>query len=86
MSKDQTARVWDAATGKTRHELKGHGSWVEGIALSPDGKQVATAGHGYFEAWTNSLPFVYGRPGSTLQGALDNLDIAVRAEAERRAS
>jgi hypothetical protein len=33
---------------------------------------VATAGPGYFEAWTDNLPFVYGRPASTLQGALEN--------------
>jgi hypothetical protein len=48
---------------------------------------VAQAGSTYFEAWTDSLPFVYGRPSSTLQGALDNLEAAVReAEARRRAS
>lgn len=41
----------------------------------------------YFEAWTDSKPFVYGDPATTLQGALDNLDAAVReAEERRRAS
>jgi hypothetical protein len=41
----------------------------------------------YFEAWTESQPFVYGRPASTLQAALDNLEAAVReAEAERRSA
>ena len=39
---------------------------------------VITAGLGYFEAYTDSLPFVYGRPAGTLQGALDNLETAVR--------
>lgn len=43
---------------------------------------VITSGLGYFEAYTDSLPFIYGRPSGTLQGALDNLDRAVR-EAER---
>jgi hypothetical protein len=48
---------------------------------------VATASPGYFEAWTDSLPFAYGRPSTTLQGALDNLEAAVReAEERRRAS
>lgn len=48
---------------------------------------VITAGLGYYEAYTDSLPFVYGRPASTLQGALDNLETAVRAvEEQRRAS
>ena len=41
---------------------------------------VITAGLGYYEAFTDSLPFVYGRPAGTLQGALDNLDAAVRAK------
>jgi hypothetical protein len=48
---------------------------------------IASAGPAYFEGWTDSLPFVYGRPSSTLQGALDNLEEAVgEAEAKRRAS
>ena len=48
---------------------------------------VAQAGGSYFEAWTDSLPFVYGRPASTLEGALDNLETAVReAEARRQVS
>jgi hypothetical protein len=46
---------------------------------------VITAGLGTFEAYTDTLPFVYGRPAGTLQGALDNLEAAVRA-AERARS
>jgi hypothetical protein len=38
---------------------------------------VITAGLGYYEAYTDSLPFVYGRPAGTLQGALDNLHAVV---------
>lgn len=48
---------------------------------------IISAGPGYFEAYTDSQPFVYGRPSSTLQGALDNLEERVReAEAKRQAS
>lgn len=48
---------------------------------------VASAGPGYYEAWTDSLPFVYGRPSTTLQGALDALEEAVQqTEREQRAS
>jgi hypothetical protein len=48
---------------------------------------VARAGLRHFEKWTDSHPFVYGRPASTLEGARDNLEAAVReAEARRRAS
>ena len=39
---------------------------------------VASAGPDYFEAWTDTAPFVYGRPSRTLQGALDSLEELVR--------
>ncbi len=48
---------------------------------------VASAGPGYYEAWTDSVPFVYGKSSATLQGALDALEEAVRqAERERQVS
>ena len=47
---------------------------------------VIMAGLGSYEAYTDSLPFTYGRPSGTLQGALDNLVAAVRATNERRAA
>jgi WD40 repeat protein len=40
---DQTARVWDAETG--RHVIVARGS-VRGAAISPDGKTLATCGPG----------------------------------------
>lgn len=42
-SQDQTARVWDAATGAARHALTGHEHAVNAVAWSPDGHLVATA-------------------------------------------
>jgi WD40 repeat protein len=43
-SGDETARVWDAATGKPIGEpLKGHEGVVLGAAFSPDGKRIVTA-------------------------------------------
>jgi hypothetical protein len=74
-----------AATPKLERELARTGT----VSLDggPYRATVITAGLGYFEAYTDSLPFVYGRPAGTLQGALDNLDRAVRAaKAERQAS
>ncbi len=48
---------------------------------------VITSGLGHYEAYTDSLPFVYGRPAGSLQAALDNLEAAVRTlEEQRRAS
>jgi WD40 repeat protein/tRNA A-37 threonylcarbamoyl transferase component Bud32 len=39
---DQTAKVWDAATGRELLTLNGHTQEVYGVALSPDGKRIAT--------------------------------------------
>jgi hypothetical protein len=42
-SNDGTARVWDAATGASLAELRGHTGWVNSAAFSPDGTQIVTA-------------------------------------------
>ena len=41
-SSDNTARVWDAATGQEIAVLKGHEDWIHSIAFSPDGLRLAT--------------------------------------------
>ena len=42
-SDDQTARLWDAATGKALVTLEGHTDRVWSAAFSPDGTRVVTA-------------------------------------------
>jgi WD40 repeat protein/tRNA A-37 threonylcarbamoyl transferase component Bud32 len=42
-SKDETASVWDVATGQPRFKLLGHTNEVNSIVYSPDGKTLATA-------------------------------------------
>jgi WD40 repeat protein len=42
-SRDETARIWDAETGKELVQLKGHTDWVYSADFSPDGKKVVTA-------------------------------------------
>ncbi len=41
---DQTVRVWDTATGHDLANLKGHTDRVLGVAFSPDGGFLASAG------------------------------------------
>ena len=44
-SEDNTARIWDAATGHELIELRGHAGVVQFAAFSPDGRRVVTASH-----------------------------------------
>jgi WD40 repeat protein/uncharacterized protein YjbI with pentapeptide repeats/Mrp family chromosome partitioning ATPase len=39
---DKTARIWDAATGKTILSLEGHEASVRSVAFSPDGQRITT--------------------------------------------
>jgi WD40 repeat protein len=41
-SSDSTVTVWDGP-GRKAHTLRGHTSWVQGVAFSPDGKWIASA-------------------------------------------
>src|SRR5688572_16133832 len=45
VSYDQTAKVWDAATGKEVITLSGHTGAIEGVAFSADGKMLATGSY-----------------------------------------
>ena len=41
-SRDNSAKVWDSASGKELLTLKGHGSEVRSVAFSPDGQRIVT--------------------------------------------
>ncbi len=41
-STDETARLWDAATGREVRQFIGHTNTVWGVAFSPDGKHILT--------------------------------------------
>ncbi|MGW8354735.1 nSTAND1 domain-containing NTPase [Streptomyces wedmorensis] len=64
-SYDNTARLWDKDTGKTRHILKGHTDQVHALAFSPNGSVLATAGQdAKVWLWTVAT----GEPLATLSG------------------
>src|SRR6185295_661463 len=41
-SRDQTAKVWDAASAKLLRTLEGHHGPVWSVAFSPDGERIVT--------------------------------------------
>ena len=41
-SQDQTAKVWDAGTGKELLTFKDQKEWILSAAFSPDGQRIAT--------------------------------------------
>ena len=43
-SYDNTARLWDVATGSELQAFKGHSWWVWAAEFSPDGNEIVTAG------------------------------------------
>mmetsp|Transcript_7484 Transcript_7484/g.26154 ORF Transcript_7484/g.26154 Transcript_7484/m.26154 type:complete len:83 (+) Transcript_7484:341-589(+) len=44
-SEDNTARLWDAATGELQATLEGHSDCVTSCVFSPDGKRVVTGSY-----------------------------------------
>jgi len=42
-SQDNTARIWEAASGKEIAVLRGHEHYVNSAAFSPDGSRIVTA-------------------------------------------
>ena len=49
---DETARIWDSASGRLLAVLGHPNAWVDDAAFSPDGSRVATVrGDGVGEIW-----------------------------------
>ncbi len=59
----QSARIWDATTGRQQLELTHDSSPVLTVAFSPDGSQLATGGDKTAQIW--ELPSRYSQEGST---------------------
>jgi WD40 repeat protein len=64
-SEDQTAKLWDLATGHLRHTLIGNAGTVGDVAFSPDGRMSATGNaQGFVTIWDVAS----GRRHDWLQG------------------
>lgn len=47
-----SVRLWDVASGRQLHELKGHAGDITGVHFSPDGKLLASSSHdGTIHVW-----------------------------------
>ena len=54
---DCTASVWDIATGKELHKLEGHTAEIFSVAVSPDGRRIATGSRDRtLKIWEAALP------------------------------
>jgi WD40 repeat protein len=47
---DGVVKCWDVATGKRQHTLERHYTWVEALAVSPDGRTIAST-DGLIRLW-----------------------------------
>ena len=50
-SQDKTILLWDTASGKRLHELKGPSDWRSGLAFSPDSKRIVSAWGDAISLW-----------------------------------
>ena len=83
-SADQTAKVWDAASGKELLTMKGHSGEVTCVAFSPNGKWLATASHDQtVKVWDAAN----GQESLTLKGHTGVItSVAFSADGKRLAS
>ncbi len=61
-SVDRTVRLWDSATGELIGQLLGHTDTVFGVAFSPDGTMIATAGDNTVRRWDTATGEPIGPP------------------------
>ena len=69
-SVDQTARLWETATGKPVATLSGHTGSVYAVAFSPDGKLALT---GSVDKTARLWEAATGKPVATLSGHTDRV-------------
>ena len=73
-SRDNTSKVWSAASGKCLLTLEGHSDWVSSVVFTADGQQVLTASHdGTAKVWSAAT----GECLLTLRGHTGHVNSAV---------
>jgi WD40 repeat protein len=50
-SRDNTVKLWDAATGACLLTLEGHASWVSSVAFDPSGGTLASGSYKTVNLW-----------------------------------
>jgi WD40 repeat protein/serine/threonine protein kinase len=80
-SDDNTAKIWDAASGRELFTLKGHRDWIKRIAFSPDGRRIVTASH---DQTARVWDVATGRELFTLKGHSDVVGAALFTPDGRR--
>src|SRR5437016_5812492 len=82
-SRDQSAILWDLATGKARQTLEGPGWVIFFMAYSPDGKTLAASGpgaSGKLRIWDSAT----GNVQDTLETNVRNIySVAFSADGKR---
>ena len=65
-AKDNTVKIWDAASGRLLRTLYGHGAPVNALAVSPDGKLLASGSGNTYDIRYAKLFFQGGEIGGQL--------------------
>jgi WD40 repeat protein len=73
-SYDNTAKIWDAASGKMLQDLSGHTQWVNSAQFSPDGKFIVTSSR------DNSAIIWDAASGKMLQDLSGHIDWVLSAQ------
>jgi WD40 repeat protein len=80
---DRAVRLWDLASGRLLHELKGHVSAISALALSSDGRLLASGGEdSSVRLWNTGS----GRLVALFQALPEGNWVAVEADGRYRAS
>jgi len=80
-SEDQTAKVWEATTGRELLTLKGHSARIWSVAFSPDGQRIVSgSGDRTAQVWDGTT----GQKLATLTGHVDQVrSVAISPDGRR---